>query len=278
MAYLFDYNQSDVIKEMCSCPCFCGIRKLRSGPPRFESILSTFENRLMTHCDFTSSDSDVHIPDSEFSREERRRRKLREIKKYVITRWTVIQKNTVIAAVAYLAFLLVVLTWNLLADLTFMNLHPPLMALSVCCFLGDLILRISPELHYSVTMSFEERAKRLRSLRTYGLLCYVTGFVVVFIDKEMNNECHLMSWHGNLGTFFVFIVLMRDNRLIPKGPVKRWTMANKVQAGLLLILMGFQSDWAYQYFSRFFIISMSALLLPLLIVFSAMMWYRLMYS
>jgi len=77
--------------------------------------------------------------------------------------------------------------------------HPFFMSLGVVFFIAQAILVFSPS---SSLIAAKPRAFKVKThwiLHLCGVACVIIGFIIIYVNKEINDKPHAKTWHGFLG-------------------------------------------------------------------------------
>lgn len=77
--------------------------------------------------------------------------------------------------------------------------HPTCMSVAFVLLLLQAIVIFSPESSLTPTSPKPEKVQLHWILHLFGLVSAVCGFGAVYLNKEMNNRKHFVSWHSKFG-------------------------------------------------------------------------------
>lgn len=141
---------------------------------------------------------------------------------------------------------------------TLFSWHPTLMSLAFAFLMAEAILVFSPQ-----SSLLQQKPRKLKvtchwTLMVCSAVCAITGFAVIYYNKELREKPHLKSWHGILGIITVAYVIVQCcggfNLLYPQFSAKFVRLASLKQmhatSGLFLFLLatfslvtGMFSNW-----------------------------------
>lgn len=87
--------------------------------------------------------------------------------------------------------------------------HPFLMTLGYIGFMFQAILVFSKESSLFVNMQHQTKVRVHWIFNTLGLIAILSGYAVIYYNKELNSKAHLTTWHGVVGLFTIGYTFMQ---------------------------------------------------------------------
>ncbi|KAG8228001.1 hypothetical protein J437_LFUL007974, partial [Ladona fulva] len=189
----------------------------------------TNEDRLNDDWDFSSSDSDINVPDSPYESSQQFKKSLQLWKLQLRRRIKILSEGSrnpilYLTMVIFALFLLEMLL-NVLLQRSLTALHTFFMSLTVFRFYCQFVLRVFPDFPPCVPYSLDGKRRYFRLLKWLSMTFYLTGLSFTWFNKTYSHEGHYISWHGIIGQLFLLFQFLSDNRIIPSGllkPLKRY--------------------------------------------------------
>lgn len=125
-------------------------------------------------------------------------------------------------------------------------------------FLTQGILSLLVENPITRYLSHKNKIRLHWILQTVGCLCLYSGFLIIFINKNLKNKHHFATWHAKFGLFSMICIVMTSiggffalyNMKFKQyiKPIINKTMhaifgVNSFIFGNLTIILGFSSHW-----------------------------------